>query len=120
MSEYNPILTVDGQEVPCPSTFVYNLQDVSIADSGRTEDGLMHKNRLTQKVKLELAWNGVDTQKGSQVLNAFDPEYVEMCYLDLKQGTYVTKTFYIGDRKSPFYNSRLDIWENLSFNAIER
>lgn len=119
----NPIYTVDGKFVPSPSSpsgYQWSLQDVSASDAGRTEDALMHKKRIAQKVKLQLSWQNIPTEKASIILNAFDPEYIEVCYLDPKVGGYVTKTFYVGDRTTPMYNSTLNLWSNVSFNIIEQ
>lgn len=121
MSFGNPIKSVDG--VPfnlCPSKYQYGLQDVSSADAGRTEDGNMDKERITQKVKLNLEWSFVSIPDASTILNAFDPEYIEVEYLDAKAGGFVTKTFYVGDRSVPLYNSYYELWENVAFNIIER
>ena len=116
----NPIRTVDGAYVPIPSKYKYSLQDVSLPDAGRDEAGYMHKLRITQKVKLELEWVGKKDAEVSEILNAFNAEYLQVNYKDAKLGTYVTKTFYVGDRSTPMYNSTLDIWENVAFNIIER
>lgn len=35
-------------------------------------------------------------------------------------GGYRSSEFYIGDRSTPMYSSKLDIWSNLTFNIIER
>ena len=43
------VFQVNGVDCPTPSAFGWSLQDISAADSGRTEDGLMHKNRIAQK-----------------------------------------------------------------------
>ena len=48
------MLTVDGVALPCPSTFTFGLNDVSLGESGRTENAEMQKNRVAQKRKLEL------------------------------------------------------------------
>ena len=50
----NPIREVNGQYAHTPSTYEYELEDVSDASAGRTEDGLMHKNQIRQVVKLTL------------------------------------------------------------------
>lgn len=118
--EYNPIRSVDGKAVYCPSTYVYKLEDVSESDAGRTEDTEMQKKRIGQLVGIELAWQNVKTEIGSAVLQAFNPEYITVCYLDLLQGAYVTSEFYVGNRSAPMYNNRLDVWSNISFNLIER
>lgn len=117
----NPIRTVDGETIAAvPSTYVYELQDISGPDAGRTEDTVMHKERIGQAVKIQLAWKGLDTETASAILNAFNPEYIRVRYLDLLDGTWRTSRFYVGDRSAPMYNATLDIWENISFNIIER
>ena len=119
MDEYNPIKTVDGAAIKCPSGYTWGLQDISSSDAGRTEDGKMHKNRIGQVVKLELAWNNIKTAEVSTILKAFNPEYITVCYLDAMQGEYITSEFYVGDRSSPAYNTALGVW-SISFNIVER
>ena len=118
--QYNPIRSVDGVAIPCPSAYQYKLSDVSAADAGRAEDGSMHKMRITQKVHLELSWQNITTAQASTILTAFDPEYFDVNYLDPKAGGYVTKRFYAGDRSVPSYNTLLGVWSNVSFNIIEQ
>ena len=116
---YNPIQSVGGVAVPCPSKYDWKLSDVSAADAGRTEDALMHKMRIAQKVHIELEWRnrpGVDI---GAILTAFDPEYISVAYWDYKARAYKTKTFYVGDRSVVSYSRILDI-QSVSFNIIEQ
>lgn len=106
--------------VPVPSKYQYNLADVSASDSGRTQDSLMHKNRISQKVTLNLEWVGKGVSEVSEILQAFNSEYLQVVYLDAYVGAYRTKIFYVGDRAAPMYNSTLDIWQGITFNLIER
>ena len=117
---YNPIRSVNGQTVPCPSKYVYELSDVSASDAGRTEDALMHKMLIAQKVHLELEWSYITTNAVSAILQTFNQEYIQVEYLDARLGGYTTKTFYVGDRSAPSYNTYRGLWENLKFNIIER
>lgn len=118
---YNPIRSVNGRTIPCPTAYQWKLSDVSAADAGRTEDALMHKMMIAQKVHLELEWQNVSTAIASQVLKAFNSsQYLTVVYLDPMAGTYRTKTFYVGDRAVPAYNVAMDLWSNVSFNIIER
>lgn len=117
-----PMIVVDGVEIPCPSVFQYGLQDISAAESGRSDDTIMHKNRVGQKVKIGLTWNGLDWQTTSFVMRAFNPEYIMVKYPDMLTGKYETKEFYSGDKSAPvkwWYigNQRT---ETLSFDIIER
>lgn len=116
---YNPIRSVNGAAIPCPSKYDWKLSDVSAADAGRTEDALMHKMRIAQKVHIELEWQNVSDAVAHAVLTAFQPEYISVNYYDYKALTYVTKTFYVGDRNVSSYN-RLKGIGTISFNIIEQ
>lgn len=118
-TSYNPIETVGGAAIPCPSKYEWGVNDVSNSDAGRTEDGKMHKNRITRKRKLELEWQNVTMATANAVLSAFAPEYVSVKCLDPLANGYVTKTFYSGDQKSSAYNVRIGRW-TVSFNIIEQ
>lgn len=106
--------------VRAPAVYVWKLEDVSAADSGRTEDATMYKNRVGQIVGLELSWTNIGTAEASAIINAFDPEYIYVTYLDLKSGDYETAEFYVGNRSAPLYNNRLVVWSNVRFNLIKR
>lgn len=118
--EFNPIKSVDGKACRCPSSYQWKLADVSASDAGRTEDTVMHKNRIGQTVGIELSWNNISTQEVSAILKMFNPEYITVCYLDAMEGDYITKVFYVGDRTAPLYNTRMGLWQNVSFDLIAR
>jgi len=120
MDDYNPIKSVDGEAVKCPSHYQWKLQDISNSDAGRTEDTVMDKKRIGQCVKLELEWQNVTIAEAAKILQKFNPEYITICYLDAMSGTYKTSEFYVGDRSAPLYNTRKGVWSNISFNVIER
>lgn len=119
-NDYNPIKAVDGAAIKCPSYYRWKLEDLSAADAGRTEDYTMDKARVGQIVGLDLKWKNVTTEDASAILKAFNPEYIRVCYLDPKEGLYRTTEFYVGDRAAPLYNSELGVWQEISFNIIER
>lgn len=118
--EYNPIRSVDGFAVPCPSAYIWKMEDISASDAGRTEDTVMDKKRIGQVVGVELKWKNVSIEDAATILTAFNPEYVSVCYLDAQKGTYTTSTFYVGNRNAPLYNAALGVWQEISFNIIER
>lgn len=119
-NEYNPIKSVDGAAVKCPSTYKWKLEDISAADAGRTEDYTMDKARVGQIVGLDLKWKNVTTEDASAILKAFNPEYIKVCYLDPKEGLFRTTEFYVGDRAAPLYNCETGLWQEISFSIIER
>ena len=116
------MIMVDGVKMPCPSSFSWGLQDVSASESGRTDDTIMHKNRVAQKRKISLGWNAKDWKVTSKILKAFNPEYIQVRYPDMMSGNYETRTFYVGNRSAP-----VKCWwvgnqliEQVSFDIIER
>lgn len=115
------VFKVNGVNCPTPSSFGWSLQDVSAADSGRTQDAVMHKNRVAQKEKIQLSWNAPDNIKASQILQMFQDEYFDLTYRSPLTNTIVTKTFYRGDANAATYwwhNNGL--FETISFDVIER
>ena len=116
----NPLKKVGtNSNFPCPSKYDWKLSDVSSADAGRTEDGKMHKERITSKVHLELEWQKVSDSVASTILAAFQPEYVSVEYYDYKALAFQTKTFYVGDRSVTSYNRAMKL-STISFNIIEQ
>lgn len=116
------MITVDGVKIRTPSSLTWGLQDISASNSGRTDDTIMHKNRVGQKVKLQLSWNGLNPEETSKVLKAFNPEYFNVSYHDPMENAVVTKTFYSGDKEAKFYCWTIGnkLFESISFNIIER
>lgn len=116
------MILVGGSAVKDPSVFEWGLQDISGADAGRTDDTIMHKNRVGQKRKLKLAWNNPTPEETSAILQAFDPEYIMVTYPDAKSGLNETREFYVGDRTAPMraWASRYKRYTQVTFEIIER
>lgn len=122
MGNHKNMLKVDNVWVKSPSSMTVHIQDISRSDAGRTEDGLMHKERIARKVKIDLQWSNPTPAETAQILTAFSPEYFNVQFVHPLTNTTVTKTFYSGDQDSP-----IKIWtvnnkryESISFNIIER
>ena len=122
MSRNNNTLLVNGVQVPTPSVMTWGLQDVSAEGAGRTQDALMHKNRIAQKRMLSMEWWAVNIATSANILVAFNPEYIDVTYPDPMDGARVTRNFYVGDRTSPVRIIRRngEILYDVSFDIIER
>ena len=116
------MLLVDGVAVKTPSAFEWGLQDISGGDSGRTQDALMHKNRISQKRKLSLSWNNPSKEEASTILRCFNSEYVNVSYPDALNGVDETRTFYVGDRSAPMkmWTVNQKRFSTISFELMER
>lgn len=113
---------VGNTDMPCPSTWQWGLMDVSAAESGRTETGKMFKNRIAQKRKIQVGYNGINDTDAHTVLSAINSEYFNVTYYDPLSGQNDTRTFYVGDRSAPvkWWFSGKHIYETLTFDLIER
>ncbi len=111
---------------PDPSALTYGLQDISASDAGRVHDGgnTMYKMRTSQKRKLNITWTLPTAAQASNILRAFNPEYVFVRYWDVMDGELQIREFYVGDRSAPFQWYQLDDkgtrMSTLSFDIIER
>ena len=121
-SQYNPIQSVDNNtNIPCPCRYEWDESDVSDTNAGRSEDAKMHKMMIATKVHIYLEWQNIFTSEAATILQAFtSSEYFNVKYLDPKQNGFVTKRFYVGDRKAPVYNTYKGIWTEISFTIIEQ
>lgn len=113
-------------DVPTPTDIGWGLQDVSSSDAGRVQDAnsTMYKMRVGQKRKLQLSWANPTLEEASAILQAFNPEYVFVQYVDIMTGGYELREFYVGDRSAPFREIRDPVSgtvvSKLSFDIIER
>lgn len=116
-------IKIDGVLMPCPFSFEWGLQDVSASESGRTDDAIMHKNRVSQKRKLAIAWSCKTFAESSKIIKAVNPEYISVTYPDLLTGNeQETRTFYVGDRSAPFkyWWVGKKLMDTLRFDFIEQ
>jgi len=116
------LIKVDNVWISNPSKMTINYQDVSSEDSGRTLDAQMHKNKIAEKVMINLSWSGTDKAVTKEVLQSFRPEYFMVEYDDPIEGIRVTKEFYCGDKSAPVLRviNGSSIFETVSFDIIER
>lgn len=115
------MMFVDGIGLS-PSTFKCTIQDISSPESGRTQDGLMHKDVVAVKRKIDLGFNGSNPEAAKKILSCFRPTYVSVTYPDPESGLNETRTFYTGDKSTD-----IKIWtvgnkrySSITFNIIER
>ena len=122
MAVDNHLLIVDGVTIPQPYLCAWSIQDVSAPNAGRTEDALMWKLRVARKRKLQLAWRMKSPQVTSEILQAFNPEYIYVRYFDLEDNQYEYRWFYTGDKTAPIkiWSIGRKIIETISFDIIER
>ena len=124
-TDYNPIISVDGVALPVtPSTFSWTQEDLSNASAGRSEDCVMHKNRMGMIRSAQLGFSNLPIETMQTLINMFSPEYISVVYIDpATSAAYNYRRrdiFYVGNRSLTVKNAALNICEKLSFNIITR
>ena len=123
--DYNPIISVDGVALPVtPSAFSWTQEDLSNAAAGRSEDCVVHKNRMGMTSSAQLGFSNLPIETMQTLINMFSPEYISVVYIDPATSSAYnyrrTDIFYVGNRSLTVKSAALNICEKLSFNIITR
>ena len=119
------ILQINKFDIADPQTLTWDVYDLDSEDgAGRNQEGLMFRDRVAVKRKLNCTWAPMDNAEISKLLQAMDDVFFTIRYPDAHDGAYREGTFYVGDRTTPMYvwNSEKQkyLWSGLSANFIER
>lgn len=97
---------VDGTPIPTPSTYKFGEEDLSSKKSGRTLDGVMHKDVVAVKDYYECTWKSLSWEDTAALLKAVrGKKRVKFTYADPSfPGRFCTGDFYIGKRASGALN----------------
>lgn len=97
----------------------WSRNDLDGPNAGRTLDGIMHRDRIAGKVRLDITCMPLSSEGASVVLNAIYPEYFEVEYTDPMEGI-VTKTMYTNNIPATYIDTSTDLWDGIVFPLIER
>lgn len=115
-------ITIDGKEFN-PSSCTFEIETLDTENSGRSLDGLMHRDVITTKISLQLQWNTISVAEMSSLLTALSSTFFEVRYFNPVQGDWTTDTFYCGNRTVPVYsciNNQIVYDSGFSVNLIQR
>jgi len=104
MSKYQ--FAIDGVEIPAPSSYKFGAEDLSSKKSGRTLDGVMHKDVVATKDYYDCTWNCLSWEDAATLLNAVDGKTrVQFTYADPRvPNRMLQNDFYIGKRATGALN----------------
>lgn len=114
------LISINGVELPTPSSYQVGIQDINKAQ--RNARGTMIIERIATKHKIELSWKHLENDQLQQLLNLIKDTFFQVSYLDPQTATVVEGTFYSGDRKVPamdYMNGQIR-WKDIKFNIVER
>lgn len=119
------LLTIDGVGIPDPSSLVVDSMDLSSEESGRLLNGTMEIDYVTTKRTVAVKYPAVPWSVASTILKSVKVTPIKTTfsvrYPDPEEGTYVTKTMYVGDKSSTAVTlvSGKEYWDGISFTLIE-
>jgi len=105
-----------------PGGLKWSIMSIQSADSGRAENGEMIATLVAKKRKLELKYANLTPEDAKAILEEVSGDmFFEVTYYDVLAGEQETRTFYVGDRSTDWYNYNIERGlENLAFNIIEK
>ena len=116
-------ISLNGTEIKSPAECTWSLADVSSPNSGRTLDGIMHKDIVSQKRTLKCKWNACEWGIASQIIGYCKDQGVQIAvtYPDLMSGGMITEPFYTGDCTAKYHewSEPRKIVEYISCDFIE-
>lgn len=105
-----------------PGGLKWSIMSIQSADSGRAENGDMIATLVAKKRKLEIKYANLTPEDAKAILEEVCGNmFFEVTYYDVLAGEQETRTFYVGDRSTDWYNYNIERGlENLAFNIIEK
>lgn len=115
------MLKINGVAVAAPKVFKVDISDID-GETNRNAKGDMIRDRVATKRKLNCEWAPLTMAQISTLLKAVKGVFFTVEYPDPMEGSFITKTFYVGDRTTPmlYMKDGAPMWEGLNMNFIER
>ena len=114
------LLQINGVDLPTPSDYNIGVQDITMTQ--RNANGTTLIERIATKKKISITYKVLNATALSQILTAVSSIFYDLTYLDPITNTYVTGSFYNGDRDMGMitFIDSVPIYKDLSFEFVER
>ena len=100
----------------------WSRHDIDGPNAGRTLSGLMIRDRVATKIRLDIKCRPLNQTDLYLLLTTISPEFVSVTYDDPMEGP-TTKTMYANNNEATFFKQKDDnteIWTDISFPLVER
>lgn len=122
MALFKDPFKVDGVVLPTPDKYKPSIEDLSSEATGRTLDGIMHKDVVSVKDTYEFVWNVVSWENAAKIFNSVDGKtQVSLTYADPRiPNRFLNSTFYVGKRSCEALNLNdpVNTWKDVSLTFI--
>ena len=100
----------------------WSRNDIDASDSGRDQAGDMHRARVGIKTRLDVTCRPLLAEEAAIVLQAIKPEWLQVQYYDVQEGTTVTAKMYSNNIPAThlFQKGTAQYWSGIAFPLIEK
>ena len=119
-------ISIDGTDITNLIAYQgvqWKRNDIDGPSAGRTLSGLMIRDRVATKIRLDITCRQLTLDEARMLLNLLMPEFVSVTYDDPMDGL-VTRTMYANNNGAQFLfarnNDTKEWWDNVSFPLVER
>ena len=113
---------INGTTIPTPSEYGFDIEDLSSEASGRTLDGVMHKDVIAVKDYYTCTWKHMSWTDAASLLNLVNGKtQVTFTYVDpRKPNQILVNQFYVGKRsgKASNLNNSRNTWQDVTLQFI--
>jgi hypothetical protein len=117
-------LKVNGVDIAAyPKEFAVTALDLDDGEATvRTADGTLNRDRVTVKRQIDMTFAALKWSAMAALLQSMADTFFDLYYPDPMEGTYVTKTFYVGNRPCPaaIFRDNDIYWSGLKITLTER
>ncbi len=120
------VLTVNGIDmIPyiAYGGLKWQRSDVDGPNAGRTLDGEMNRDRVATKIRWDVTCRPVTSSELAKILQAIEPEYVTVTYMDPTTNKKKNGTFYSNNIPAQFLmvnSGGVEYWTGLTFPLIQK
>lgn len=122
-------ITIDGTDITgliARGGVQWKRNDIDGPSAGRTLSGLMIRDRVGTKIRLDITCRPLTSSEMRMLQNLIYPEFVTVTYDDPMEG-YVSKTMYANNNGGTFLMKQPNVlgngdeyWGSVSFPLVER
>ena len=102
--------------------FKRTRSDIDGPEAGRTMDGIMHRERVAKKIRLDISCRPLVDFEAGQILSVIEDEYGSVTYTDPVYGV-ITKEMYSNNNPASYRvrkNDGREYWDGIEFPLVER